>query len=93
MRVGAEEGRDEGREGAEFRKVSEPHNGPSKTADPTFTRSRDRKYGMKEGKQEALRGIARNGNKQWIIQVWQEEERLQKNQAALLAPRELKGNN
>lgn len=45
------------------------------------------------GETGSQQGIARNGNKQWIIQVCQEEERLQRNQEALPAPREFKGNN
>lgn len=52
---------------------------------------KEQKIQHERGETGSRQGIARNGNKQWTIQVWQEQERLQRNQAALLAPRELKG--
>lgn len=43
------------------------------------------------GSQQEIASLGRNGNKQQIIQVCQEQESLQRNETGLLAPQELKG--
>lgn len=64
-----------------------------KSCKPNPRKVKEQKMQRERGETGSQQGIARNGNKQWIIQVWQEEERLQRNQEALPAPREFKGNN